>query len=222
MQSQEANIEFSKRGGAKIGNLNATWPLAKLTVNKYKLELNASLVSVVFKPGDITSIEPYGFGLISGIRINHKVEKYKSLVVFRTSDNATQLISDIRKTGFFDNNDALPDDVAASISVAQTGGAFPIKTSAAIITVLIWNLLCLPSFISAFWGNKVTAINLSPNWALGFVLLLSVGLLTIPSVQRLILKPGRDIQSIRVFLFFLIFIVGTMLIMRSLLPMSQR
>ncbi len=35
---------LSITGGARVGWINATWPLAKLTVNKHTIELKATLI----------------------------------------------------------------------------------------------------------------------------------------------------------------------------------
>jgi len=85
-------VEIKKTGGARIGMANATWPFATLKANKDRLELNATIIgTLVFKPNDIISIEPYGLipFIGRGIRINHRVDKYKSKVIFWTGDLGT-------------------------------------------------------------------------------------------------------------------------------------
>lgn len=75
--------EVKETGGARIGKANATWPFATLTVNREKLQLNATILGhLVFKPTDIISIVPYSGFMSSGIKINHKVSNYKTNIVF--------------------------------------------------------------------------------------------------------------------------------------------
>ena len=81
------NEKFTLTGGARIGSSNATYPFANLYVDKEILKLNASIIgNLIFEPKDIISIEPYvSIPLIGqGIKINHRVEKYNSKVIFWT------------------------------------------------------------------------------------------------------------------------------------------
>src|ERR1700744_4031648 len=100
------NTELKETGGARIGNANATWPLATLTVTSGELQLKASLIgSLIFLPEDIISIEPYvqiPF-LGQGIKINHRVAAYNPKVIFWTFVPPAQLISRIEETGFLKN-----------------------------------------------------------------------------------------------------------------------
>ena len=85
-------------GGARIGMANATWPFATLRVSKERLELNATVVgNLVFRPEDIISIEPYyQIPLIGqGIKINHRIPKYKDKVIFWTFKNPNRIINQI-------------------------------------------------------------------------------------------------------------------------------
>lgn len=96
--------DYQLTGGAKIGIVNATFPFAKLKVNKNKLELNISLVGIkyLFQPQDILSIEIYMlFPLIGqGIKINHIVKNYNKKVIFWTFKSPKSVIQNIEKIGF--------------------------------------------------------------------------------------------------------------------------
>ena len=94
--------EVKETGGARIGMANATWPFATLAVTKDKLVLSASLLgNLIFRPGDIISLEPYSGFLSSGIKINHRVPGYKEKVIFWTFTNPNSLIKRIERTGFY-------------------------------------------------------------------------------------------------------------------------
>ncbi len=94
---------YELRGGARIGIFNASYPLAKLSVNRSELEIKAFLIGhLVFKPTDIISIErhvviPF---IGQGIKINHTVGKYKKKVIFWTFKDLDQVIQNIKRTGF--------------------------------------------------------------------------------------------------------------------------
>lgn len=94
-----------KTGGARVGWLNASWPLVKLEVEQEKLTIIGTLIGeLVFKPTDIISIEPYlsfpFFG--QGIKINHNVTKYENKIIFWTYSNPEKLINEIIQIGFLD------------------------------------------------------------------------------------------------------------------------
>jgi hypothetical protein len=211
--------EVKLTGGARIGSANATWPFAKLVVTRDKLQLNATIIgNLVFKPSDIISIEPYSYLFTGGIKINHRVENYKSLVVFTTSTNSNELINQIKQSGFLDNNDKTPFYIDEEIKAAQLSGGFPLKTSAAIIIVVIWNLLCLPFVLNFFKGGKPSFMDI--RYPAEFMMVLCILLLVAEPVQKMILKPGRKVSDIKPFLYFTILILGFMLAVNFLIPAS--
>src|SRR6202012_6162260 len=135
--------EIEETGGANIGFGRATWPFAKLLVNKNELRLNASLLgNLTFRPSDIISIEPSSLFSGAGIKINHRVNEYSAKVIFLTS-GSRDLIKRIEDTGFLNNPEPIPAEGEAEIVKYQSSGSFPMKWSAVIVFVVIWNLLFL-------------------------------------------------------------------------------
>ena len=100
--------ELTITGGARIGQINTTLPLATLHVTKSQLSLNSSIDGdLIFKAEDIISIEPF-FAipkLIHGIKINHCLSEYNNDIIFYTFKNPNELIKKIIKIGFWDKND---------------------------------------------------------------------------------------------------------------------
>jgi hypothetical protein len=188
----------------------ATWPFARLTVNRDKLQLNASVIgNLLFRPSDIVSIEPYSVMFSKGIRIVHRVNNYSDNVIFMTSGDPVLLIRRIGQTGFLSNAGPLSPENEALILAAQSTGGFPIKTSAAIIIVVIWNGLILGDVVSGFKKQGQPAMpEVGFQYALGFIILLSLLLLVYKPVRQLILKEGRSIADIKTFLLFIISIAA--------------
>jgi hypothetical protein len=207
-------IEVKEIGGARIGMANATWPFATLTVNREKLQLNASMLgNLVFKPTDIISIVPCSGVISSGLKINHKVPKYKDDVVFWTFGNPNEIIKQIEQTGFFANTSPISADLDKSITKAQSQGGFPLKITAAIAIGVIWNVLFLIDFQNFFSENKVgSPLGLGAQLALGFILSICILLLTFEPARRLILKEGRTVSDINKIVYFVMFICGCMLL----------
>jgi len=218
--------EIKETGGARIGTANATWPFAKLTVNKDTLTLNAGLIGkLVFSPENIISIELYNgpgslFG--SGIQINHNVSGYNSKVIFWTSGNSTDLINKIAQTGFLNNTG--PDTTVPDINMtsAQKQGGFPLKKSATIAIVVIWNLFFLYNFynVRSFFigGKSQSPLGLGAQLALGFMLITCISLLKLEPVRKLVLKEGRSIDDIKSTVYFIMLICAVMLMATFFFP----
>lgn len=210
--------ELKKTGGARIGAVNATWPFATLTVTPEKLTINATILgNYVFKPSDIISIEPYSRFLSQGIKINHKVASYKELIVFWSFGDSNELIKRIEQTGFLSNRMTFARELDEQISKAQNQGGFPIKRSAAIAIVVIWNVFFLMDFLNFFGGQKVgSPLGFGAQLALGTIIFVCLLLLTFEPARRIILKEGRTIEDIKLFVFFIMFLCGSMFVVITL------
>lgn len=218
--------EIKETGGARIGIANATWPFAKLTVNKDTLTLNAGLIGkLIFYPSNIISIEPY-IGTTAtigqGVKINHNVSGYNSKVVFITRGNAADLINKIAQTGFLNNTSPIDPTVTASQTQAQKQGGFPLKKSATIAIVAIWNVFFFYNFytVRSFFvgGKSQSPLGLGAQLALGFMLITCISLLTFEPVRKLVLKEGRSIDDIKSTVYFIMLICGVMLMATFFFP----
>jgi hypothetical protein len=201
-------------GGARIGMANATWPFASLKVSKDRLDLNTGIVgNLTFKPSDIISIEPYSGFLSSGLKINHKVSKYKDKVIFWTFKNPNEIIRQIQQTGFLDNKSNIDSKTDNIITERQKQGGFPIKLPFAIAVIVIWNLLFLIDFFGFSNGNSEDVLfGNGIKMALVFVLVISILTLSSSGFRKIVLKEGRGLKDIHKFLYLIIFICAFMLI----------
>jgi len=200
---------FTKTGGARIGWLNATWPLAQLAATRDKLTVTAHLLGCyTFNPEQVSSVERYVLipVLAWGVRVRHCVAEYPQRIIFWSLGNPDELLAGIRDVGF-------TPSASASAIVPRRG--IPVRWSAIITSVVIWNVL----FILPFVGRRQTAS--APDWPLLVPLLtvvgLSLGIPYSPRLQRLILKPGRSVGEIRPFLRFLAFVCGLLFVIFSVL-----
>ncbi len=211
--------EVKETGGAKIGLTHSSKPFVVLTVDQNKLELNASIIgNLAFRPVDVISITPWSQAFGKGIQIRHSVSNYPQNIVFITSD-PVNLINQIDQTGFLTNRSSIPSDVDSEITTLQQSGRFPIKTSAAIILVVLWNVLILSGFYNFFTGNKKSVpIGWGAFSALGVFILAAILILISEPFRDLVLKPGRKIEHVNRFLYFLILISSILLIAFSFIP----
>ena len=209
--------KFTLTGGARIGMANASFPLADLYVDKEVLKINASIVgNLVFQPKDIISIETYSSIPIigNGIKINHRIEKYNSNVIFWTFKNPNTVIDEIKKTGFLENTNSEISTEDLKILERQNQGGFPIKKPVAVFFTIAWNLLFLSDIIPFMLQDKKEGlpIGIGVKLALGLVFISSVLALVSGKFRGLILKEGREFDDIKKFIYLTAFITGMLFI----------
>ncbi|RZJ61612.1 MAG: hypothetical protein EOO45_23165 [Flavobacterium sp.] len=202
--------ELKITGGAKIGAFNASWPLAKLHVTRDKFEINVGFMGkYIFLPGDITGITSYIGGYkvgSSGVRITHTIPHYNDLVVFFPRANAAALMQSIADTGFMDNDQLPGMQAQKEVRQLQEQGGFPLKKTAAIIVVALWILMIAAGPATMLLTNDLSQFYLGPLAA--STMLITFLVLTLASVpfRDMVLKPGRKLEDIKVFIFFLLII----------------
>ncbi|TRW26548.1 hypothetical protein FMM05_03995 [Flavobacterium zepuense] len=204
--------EIKLTGGARIGRSNATWPFATLTVTKDKLELNATILGkFVFLSGDIVSFDTLNsIGKYNGVRIYHIVPGYNEKVVFWTPKPA-QLIQQIHATGFISNT-GIPSANSPERKL-QAAGGFPLRKSAAIIAVVVWNVLFISGIASIILTNgNMKLFQLAASAALALLIMFSLLTMFSKSFAAKVLKEGREVSDIKKFLIFLIIIAAFMLV----------
>ena len=94
---------LKRTGGAGIGWVNASWPLATLHATQDRLNISALLLgSYEFSPSDVVALERYGFIpiLARGVRIVHLKRNYPASIIFWTFGNPEKLIRKVRDTRF--------------------------------------------------------------------------------------------------------------------------
>jgi hypothetical protein len=210
-------------GGASIGIARATWPFATLTVTNERLDLNVPIIgSYSFTADQIISIEPIcTIPLIrQGIRINHTISNYKKKVIFWSSKDPQEIIYKIGKTGFGSAlSSAAQKGIKRQVIEKQKQGGFPVRISAAISIIVIWNILFIVDFIDIFKSSAHrTPFGKGSLIAFGFILSISILTLTSKVFRQYILKDGRDIKEISRFLYFLILLSGIILLMQLSFP----
>jgi hypothetical protein len=197
---------FTTTGGARIGWTNATWPLAQLSATPDALTISVLLLGTYsFAPDQVAAVERYTMIPVLGwgIQVRHCRVDYQQRFIFWCLGSPDTVLRGIHDAGFVPR--------APSSAVIQPRG-FAMRWSAIIIAIAFWNVLFLLDF-SRFSGSPPQP-GLSAVVALAFAF--SIGTLTSPRLQRLVLKPGRSVNEIRPFLRLLTFICGIMLVIFSI------
>ena len=205
--------DLSKTGGARIGWLNASWPLARLTVSSTRLALSALFLGKYeFAPEQIVSFEPYGSipVLQNGNRLNHNRPDYPAKLVFWTMGNRARVLDGIRTAGF--------EPKGPVASLIRTRG-FPLRWDAAVVLLLIWNIPFLLGW------SALGPLRTGPSPIMLFPLLaafiLSWATLKSARVQRLILREGHFVDEIRSILLLIRFVSGLIFAVFLMILLAQ-
>lgn len=206
----DAREFFFRRGGARVGRVNYTWPLATLTANAERLTLTTTMFGLFktgryeFTPAQVTSIGRYGVIPIigSGIRICHTVPDYPEKIVFWCSPGST--LRGIAESGF-----SVPDMQAGHHPAAEARG-FPLRAGPLIVAVLIWNFfLGLEFFGQAGFVSFPGPLSFA---AVALLFVASLAALRLPGLQAILLRPGRSIGEVRPVFVLLATVSGLMTI----------
>ncbi|HWY78358.1 MAG TPA: hypothetical protein VN281_22275, partial [Verrucomicrobiae bacterium] len=124
---------FTKSGGARIGWVNATWPLAQLSATSERLTIAVRFLGAyTFTPEQVSAVERYVIiPLIGwGIRVRHNAPDCPQRVIFWHWVDPEILLCGIREAGF------VPAALGSN-APARRGIAF--RWSAIIAAAVIWN-----------------------------------------------------------------------------------
>ena len=80
------NIEnqITQKGGARLDNLNATWPFAKIVASREKVKLRVFSKEYEFEKNQIIGLREYNGIFSKGMIIEHKKKEYPHHIVFWT------------------------------------------------------------------------------------------------------------------------------------------
>ena len=202
MASEDLLPEVSFRGGSRVGWVNASFPLARLTANRRRLRLG-SLGTYEFTPEQVVSFGTYGSIplLANGLAIEHNRLDYPARVVFWCPGSRNRVLEEIRRIGF----------VPAGVAVERPAG-MPFRWSIVIAVVLAWNALLLGDPHGFLSRPPRSGPPFGPGAviALAFVFVLATGIKTSARLQRLALAPGHVLGEVRGALTLLQLVSGPM------------
>ena len=189
-------IEASFRGGSRVGWVNASWPLAKLTANGTTLALT-SLGTYTFTPSQVVSIEPYGLipVLASGIRINHNRKDYPKTVIFWCMGHRSAILEEIANTGFRPVGQQL-----------ERAPGFPVRWVTVLVAIILWNALFLID--RAVAGSQPQPPGLFAFLAVVLTFCAATATRAFPAFQRLVMREGHEVAEIKSFLVLLQIVTG--------------
>jgi hypothetical protein len=192
-------------GGARVGIVNATWPLARLSVSGGRLRLQVLLIGGYdFAPQDVIELRKFGYipALNWGVAIVPRRADYPEQIVF-WSLRPNTLIGRIRASGF------VPSGTAEPPGPVRIPRGFPMRWQPLAVAAVVWNALLLPSVLPMMMRNSGP-----PRFGIGMALapaLLFAAVLAMklsPAVQRMVLKEGRSVGEIMPILNLILPIAG--------------
>jgi hypothetical protein len=209
----EAEAVFSATGGARIGWVNATWPFAKLVASSSLLSLRSLQGTYDFVPGDVVSLERYGSipFFSSGVRIVHARRDYPSKIIFWYLGAPELILAKVREAGF------LP---TAPASAESRWRGMPVRWTAILLFILIWNGLFLPIRL----GTRNLA---GPSSGLVLVPLLAAflacwGIKLSPRFQKMVLSDGHSVSEIKAWLSLIQAVSGLLLVIFAFVAVFVR
>lgn len=185
---------YSVTGGARIGFVNYSWPMATLNATADRLTIATSLFGLLgmgtysFGKDQVLSMESCGWlpVLGQGVRIHHTVAGYPAKMIFW--GNPQKTLAGIAAVGF------VPAPAHAGILQQRPNPGFPLRWLPLLVLAIIWNGLFLLA------GNGPSAAfdpGLPVVLALGLFFAVSMTALRSPAVQKIFLKPGRHFGEVR-------------------------
>lgn len=188
--------QISFTGGSLVGWVNASWPLAKLTISAEHIFLS-TFGKYEFTPEQVVSIEPFGAipFLASGIRINHNRLDYPSQVVFWCAGGRKKVLESFKKLNFH------PQGIAS-----QRPSGIALRWSAILTFLVIWNTLFLFGMSSRNGPRDFPGP--FELIALISVFVFSTAAQSSATLQNMILREGRHIGEIKQFLRLLQLVTG--------------
>ena len=204
--------EIGVTGGARIGWVNATWPLARLVASRSRLKLRSVIDIYQFLPSEVVSLERYGSipFLSSGIRIAHARADYPSKIVFWYLGNPETFIEQIRQVGF---------SPAAPASSETKWHGLPIRWTAILFFILTWNgLFLLGDGSRHSFRNQVGLLTLIP---LLLAFLACWGTKKAPSLQKMVLRNGHSINEIKAYLSLVQLMTAILFVAVTVLVLSH-
>jgi len=102
-------MPFSQTGGARIGrsialSINASWPLAKLTVDETDLAVSVLGLTWVLPKNSIQSLRKYRGVFSTGLQIEHSIPRRPAFLVFWTFRFA-ELKQELERYGYIVSTD---------------------------------------------------------------------------------------------------------------------
>ncbi len=193
--------EVSFRGGSRVGWVNTSFPLVKLTCNRERLTLG-DLGRHEFTPDQVVSFGTYGSipFLANGLAIEHNRLDYPPRMVFWCMGSRDRVLEEIRRVGF----------VPAGAAIERPRG-MPFRWSFVIATGLLWNLLILGD-LHGFLLGAGGPLPAGPGTVLALLsaLLLATGIKSSTRLQRLAMAPGHTLGEVRGTLTLLQLVSGPM------------
>jgi len=161
---------FSVTGVARIGWVNATWPLARLSVGDGALTVTALLLGTyTFTPDEVVALEAFqsfGYGIWC-------------------LKNPAGILADIERAGF---------KPRAPRSSQPNRDGIPVRWTSVAAVVVLWNMLFLLD--GAVPRNPPKLPGAFEILAFGILCAGSFALERVPAVQTWLMKPGRPVSEI--------------------------
>ena len=209
------NDPFVKfKGGFRVGWFSGSYPFATLVVSSDKLRLiiqafffTSSSETYEFSPDQIVSIEQFRVIplFFQGLRLRHVVTSYPQNLIFFSLSNPQKIYSEIVRVGF---------RPSASPALILPNRGIPFRWSFIVLFLIFWNFPYFLSYVMKM-NNKVAGAIVTLE--LLVVCLVAALAPRSPFIQNVLLRPGRNIKEVSLFLKFLSYLTGFLFCLGAIL-----
>lgn len=207
---------YSVVGGAKVGIVNFSWPMARLDATADQLTLTVTFFGLVkagtytFQRNEVTLTEHRGLfpGLGRGIRLSHENGDYPYKIIFWCLCKPETVLSNIAHVGM---SQTVSSKEPSRTKVAE---GFPLRFAPILGLVVVWNVLLGYGAISQWQQTTFSLLRfpfvLFPLVAVFLVFAIALATLRSPAMQKALLRPGHSFGEVRVAFVILAVVTGIM------------
>lgn len=200
--------QLQLRGGLRVGRVNTSVPLVKLTVDHDELEISGGLSGhFTFRPEDIIRLEGHSIFPLLGrrIKIVHRVPHYPGDIHFLTFRQPEVLLEEIRKTGFLASiNPAITPEDERIMAQQKKASRFPLNLLFVLGLLGLYHAGIFYYLINS--GGNIRVEEMGNYFSLGGLLVIAVGigLLISEPLRKIAFRPGATTQQAKSSIYVLI------------------
>jgi len=98
-----SSIRYSRRGGAQIGVMNATWPFGKIEISEGSVTVRLLGKARTLSVAEVLRVEPIGVLVAEdgpGVRIFFRGQHWEEFVDFYTMIGQGDVLDELKSAGF--------------------------------------------------------------------------------------------------------------------------
>ena len=99
----DSPVYYSRRGGAKVGSLSATWPFGRIEISQGSVTVRVMGAAKALSVAEVLRVQPLGFFATdgdAGVRIFFRGKHWEEYVDFYSMSARREVLAELRQAGF--------------------------------------------------------------------------------------------------------------------------